>query len=347
MSKIFISHSSKDKKFSIKLMELLQTNFSLIRSDFFLSSDEELVVGGNWINQIRDDMKEAKVVLAVITPNYLESQFCLCELGAAWINEQALIPIIVPPLNYHALKDTPYRGWAQAITLNSLEDVSRLGDAIKDKKLNRKQFNMTRFGTRAKDFYEETLIPFIEEMSKIEPVTAAAVKELREQNESLTLAYNEVEEEMKLLKTENDKIREMTAEEIIEYDNEQMDEWDTFMSAVDEAALQLKSLPNLVASVLYYDFKGGQGYTNPEENRDLRVYENEGLIKWDDGWVPRYEHPAIIKAEKALNDLKKIIQDVYETIEDRFVDEYNILLGLDYSPFWKTFLDKKIYDSSR
>lgn len=162
MSKIFISHSTTDGDLAIKLMDMLQTQFNLTRSNFFLTSDEELKYGENWIEEIRNGMQNSNIIMPIITPNFLDSQFCLCELGAAWVNQKALVPIIVPPLDHYALDKTPYRAWLQAITLNSLKDLGRLAEAMKEKGVG--DVNIVRFQNRAEKFYEEVLVPFIKVM---------------------------------------------------------------------------------------------------------------------------------------------------------------------------------------
>ena len=346
MPMIFISHSTSDKPIARALMDLLQTQFGLVREDFFLTSDEELRVGGDWIEQIRVEMKDAKVVLALITPNYLESQFCLCELGAAWINEQALIPVIVPPLDHNALNETPYRSWAQSNILNSLEDMLRLGDTIKD--LTGKHVSMTRFSTRATDFYNEKLDPYIKELKKKEIISPSIVKQLREENASLKQAYNEAESDIKQLEIEKEKILSFKdAEEIKEYVNSQMDEWESFVSLVEEAAEKLNPLPQLVASVLYHDLKDDYGFSRQEDNTELRSLESEGFIYFDEGWQVQYEHPAMNKAHQALMNLKSFINNNIDIIGDRFYEEYGVMLGIKYTPFWNAVLGKKVLDSTR
>ncbi|MGA4485340.1 MULTISPECIES: toll/interleukin-1 receptor domain-containing protein [Bacillus cereus group] len=350
MKTIFISHSTKDADLAIKLMDLLQNQFNLKRENFFLTSDEELNVGENWIEQIREGMQTASIVLPLVTPNFLESKFCLCELGAAWINKHALVPVIIPPLDYNALADTPYRSWLQSISLKTEDDLSRLAQFMIDKKVGK--VNLPRFGTRAKMFYNETLIPFISNMEKREIIDLVLVKELRDKLNSYTEAYNMSEGELIKLREENEALRKMKdAEEVRIFDFAKMDEWDTFMEAVDKLVKSLKKLPNLVTSILYQEYKGSrddvEGFYAPQEDRGkLEKLKNEGYIEYDDGWRPNFEHQFVTSAYEALGELELVMKGYKDIIEERFMHEYEgVIMGLSYSPFWEEVLDQKIQHS--
>ncbi|HDR7772845.1 TPA: TIR domain-containing protein [Bacillus paranthracis] len=353
MKKIFISHSTKDGDLAIKFMDMLQSQFNLTRDDFFLTSDEQLTIGGNWIEEIREAMHNASIVLPIITPNFLESKFCICELGAAWVNQHALVPVIIPPLDYNALADTPYRSWVQSITLESEDDLGRIAQAMSDRDLGK--ISIPRFVKRARTFYNETVIPFISTMEQKEVITPELVKTLREQLNSYKEAYNEVEDEITQIKEENKVLRRMkNAEQVRELDFAKMSEWDTFMNAVDNMKEKLKRLPSLVPSILYNNFKksigNGRGFVGAmADNASLEKLENEGYIVLDDeGWEPNFEHSLINKASEALYELEQVMKANKDIIEERFEHEYgDILMGLKYSPFWEKVLGESITHSER
>lgn len=347
MPMFFISHSSKDAPVVRSLMDILQNQFDLSRSDFFLSSDEQLTYGGDWLEEIRNGVEESTIILPIITPNYLESQFCLCELGASWVNKQAIIPVVIPPLNYTALSDTPYRTNLQSITLSSVEDLSRLAQAIVDRGL--KAPNMVRFGTRAKEFYEGTLIPFIEEMNKIEPLTKSDFETLKKELNTYHEAYSEVEAEIEKLKKQNKLLRQMKdAVEVTEMDNAEMSEWDTFMEEVENVKRQLQPLPELVVSVLFNARRSDDsGFTSREDRPELKAYESDGYIKLGDGWEPDYDHPSIYKADAAIDQLNAFLENMGSVIREKFDVEYeSVRMNLIYRPFWEKVLEQRIQIST-
>ncbi|MDQ0896411.1 MULTISPECIES: toll/interleukin-1 receptor domain-containing protein [unclassified Paenibacillus] len=351
MTKIFISHATADNKMVTKLMDMLQTQFNLTRDNFFYTSDEELTFGGNWIEEIRKGMIDATLILPIITPRYLESQFCLCELGAAWVNQQALVPIIIPPLDHNALSATPYRTWVQALTLTTTTDLQRLGDAFTKRQIGTAA-QMVRFTSRAQDFYNETLTPFIEEMKKRETITPAIVKTLRDQNAALNEAFKMTEDEVRALQSENEKLRSMKdAEQVKAMDHSQMSEWDTFLQAVETAKKTLSNFNRLATSVLYHNYKGSPygGFVGADEDRyQLNVLENEGLIVFDEGWQPDFKHPLVDQAQQALSKLDNVIRTYGDIIQDRFFKDFGtVRLGLAFSPFWERVLEQRIDHSTR
>ncbi|RED76029.1 toll/interleukin-1 receptor domain-containing protein [Cohnella phaseoli] len=345
--KIFISHSSLDNRLVNPLMDLIQTQFGLTRSNFFNTSDEELQAGGQWIEEIKQGMHDSSLVLPVITPNYLESAFCLCELGATWVKSADLIPIIVPPLDYKALNATPFRSVYQTVSLDSEEGLTRLYDAITKRGIG--QGNVTRFLSRAKQFSERDLAPFIKEMEQREVVTPALVKNLKADVARYKEAFESSESEMDQLREENKKLRLMKdAKEVKQMDYERMDEWDEFMAAAEEAKSILNSLPRYAVSVLYQNYKSNHEGFFPESDdfSKLTDMESEGMVIYDSGWKPDYGHPKIKKADAALDKLKAVCGN-YPHLEERFHEEYpDCRFGLRYSNFWEAIFKISIYKTN-
>ncbi|OAS21369.1 toll/interleukin-1 receptor domain-containing protein [Paenibacillus oryzisoli] len=347
MSKIFISHASADSEMVNALMDMIQSQFNLTRENFFNTSDEQLTAGGNWIEQIRQAMHESTLIMPIITPSYLESAFCICELGAAWVNVANLLPLIVAPLDYTALDATPYRRWLQTIQLDSEKGLSQLFDAINDRKIG-SGANSTRFISRARDFRKDKLLPFIKAMNEREVVTPALVKQLRSDVGRYKEAYELAEVDEKNLREENNKLRQMKdAEEVKQMDYEKMDEWETFMDLVEKVKDALRPLRRIAVSVLYYNRKAGMfdpGFiADEDDNATLNALDSEGMAIWNDGWRMDKGHPYIEEATAALNELQAVIEKYGKSIEKRFREENpGVRFGLDYSPFWEALFIVRI-----
>lgn len=317
-----------------------------------MSSDEEFSVGENWIEVIRGWMKDADIILPIITPNYLESKFCLCELGATWINEQALFPIIIPNLDYRALEETPYRSVIQSITLDSINDFLRLAESMRKKGIG--DFNSVRFLDRSERFLNDVVHPYSKSLEDgRENITVEMMdglkKELREYRE----AFQEANDELDRLQRENASLRTLKdAEEVTAFDLENMDEWDKFLSAVEKVNLGLRQLSIELVTVLYYQFKSGAEGFYPNEYHNQNKFqdlESQGLIKWDEGWVPDYDHPKINRVTESLNEVSKLIDDntLNDQFEMKFESEFqDIRLGLAYSPFWEEVFGTNILNLS-
>lgn len=130
MSRLFISHSSQDKEAVQQFIDFLVLGMGIPRNQiFFTSQSGTLPTGYPFIEQIRESLNICEQALCFLTPNYLRSKFCLAELGAAWLQVGKIIPLVVPPLQYSDLNDTPLSG-LQMLRQDHQEDLMVLYDQL-------------------------------------------------------------------------------------------------------------------------------------------------------------------------------------------------------------------------
>lgn len=126
MSKIFISHSSKDEIMVNKFIDFLVLGFGILRKDILCTALKGTTPSGEIImEKIKTDLKDSEKIICLITKNYLESITCMIELGAAWYQENKLIPILIKPIQYATLNNTPLMG-IQMLMLDSSDDITAL-----------------------------------------------------------------------------------------------------------------------------------------------------------------------------------------------------------------------------
>lgn len=85
--KIFISHSSKDKKIIAEFIDhILQLGIGIDTQDIFCTSIEDLgIKNGNDIREhIRKNIQTSDYSFLMISNNYKKSEICLNEMGAVW-----------------------------------------------------------------------------------------------------------------------------------------------------------------------------------------------------------------------------------------------------------------------
>ncbi len=126
MPKIFISHSSSDREMVKAFTKLIIDLTGLSTDDIFVSSDDiTLHVGENSIEKIYHSLKQSKILFFIISENFLNSKFCLNEMGASWILDKKVIPVLTGRLNYDALEDTFFYN-IHLCKYNVKEDLDRI-----------------------------------------------------------------------------------------------------------------------------------------------------------------------------------------------------------------------------
>lgn len=56
--------------------------------------------GEDFIGYIKGQLQRTKLLIPLVTPAYLDSKFCMWELGAAWANGTKIVPLVVPPVRF-------------------------------------------------------------------------------------------------------------------------------------------------------------------------------------------------------------------------------------------------------
>lgn len=105
ISKIFISHASKDADVVEEIIEMLES-IGIESNQIFCTSFEGygIGLGENFLDTIKSELSSDSLVLFVLSENFYNSPVCMCEMGATWVLSKEHIPIVVPPLSYDDIK---------------------------------------------------------------------------------------------------------------------------------------------------------------------------------------------------------------------------------------------------
>ena len=126
MAKIFISHSTLNREVARAFVDFLQMGMGIAREEIFCTSyPNTLPTGEGFINKIKEELENCEAVIFLITEQYLKSQFCLAELGAAWGLGKKIYPLLL--VNFEKIERTPLKG-LQALFLNNENDISVVYD---------------------------------------------------------------------------------------------------------------------------------------------------------------------------------------------------------------------------
>lgn len=132
MKTLFISHASVDEPI-VKLLTKLLKNTTSISTDEILCTSlpgSDLKPGVAISSEIRKHLKDAKVVLGIITQNSLFSEYVMFELGVGWVHEKALA-ILDVGIDFKSVP-APLRE-TNALRISEKRDLCKLIDHIAEK----------------------------------------------------------------------------------------------------------------------------------------------------------------------------------------------------------------------
>jgi len=92
--RVFISHIHEEAALGAVVSSCIKDSFQARSVTTFLSSDaQDLPAGRKWIEVIEQELDQAAVVVALLSPASLRRPWVNIELGAAWIKHRHIIPL--------------------------------------------------------------------------------------------------------------------------------------------------------------------------------------------------------------------------------------------------------------
>jgi hypothetical protein len=132
MAEIFVSHAGADKALIDKLVSFLKEGIGVPANSIFCSSIDghNIPFTVNFNEYMKNELQNPELVIAVMTPKYMESWFCLMELGAAWSKFHRTLPIVVPFIDFDVVSST--LGLTQGWNIADEVKVIKLRETIKE-----------------------------------------------------------------------------------------------------------------------------------------------------------------------------------------------------------------------
>lgn len=88
--RVFVSYSSKDKKMAGEIDAVLK----VLRMEPFLAHGDSIETGKQWKEAVREAIRECDILVALVTPNFRESEYTEQEVGAAWGLKKPVLTIL-------------------------------------------------------------------------------------------------------------------------------------------------------------------------------------------------------------------------------------------------------------
>lgn len=287
----------------------------------------------NYIEAIRKEVEKPDLVILVISPNYLESKFCLCELGAAWALGLPLFPFVVPPLKKSEVKAT------LAVTQSGLITDSDFLDEFRDKV---KEFHSTSVTTGAWNAAKDAFLKVIPRIIAALPAPETVAKSLLDKaqqdfaqaTEEIVKRDTEIEKlSAHIAALEKLKDRAGVAKVRAEYSDDAAE----LASLINEAKAALKKLQSATPYVLFCDLKGVPVIFNSSSNPQVDAAVGANEIQYDDqGFRPNFGKAKVASASEAIEALNGFIRDTdHEDAVSHFEAEEDTELDLHDFGCWR------------
>lgn len=331
--KIFISHSCKNRDIANALSVLIQIGAKL--HDVFCSTrpGDDIINGFDFVEDIDKNIRECDLFIALFSPHYIDSQYCMVELGMAHILNKKFFPILLPGVGFD--QTTALCAKLQIIKIDDSEKLSDLSDVIRD---SGHQHKTTTWTTAQKEFLE-----------KIEPMLANQVKPNRIEYKQYENIYNENQR----LKVSNKNLREqlLKTEEQIEQisklkDKEEVNEIitnintdniETFEYMCKDVSNELKQFSRAVQYLCfkyyademcaYRDVLDGYGLSNDDiEKRYVTCDGNEVYISKDSR--------KLTDLFQKINDLDSFLKSPSNDLINYINKEYDLDVDMSNKEFW-------------
>lgn len=341
MSKsVFVSHATKDKELVAAIVDLIEDGIGVPESEIFCSSLDGygIPTGENFINHIKSEIQEPKVVILLLTPSYFKSNFCLCEMGAAWVKTHKIFPILVPPLSYADVKDV----------LTSTQ-AARIEDDIKYNELREHLIEVLEFDQKSNTKWDIKRKAFLKKLPSLlkklavpEEVSSeehAAMKAQLEEAQSTLVEYEEENQRLKEYSKKLESAKNKDDVKKIKKEFEATGIADEFESLVDSIRA---SKPTVGGSeVLKFVLSGyyGKPYkiNHYEFGEEFAKAARYNLISLDGPEEVNWDNKRIKSLRGKLDALQRLV-DSDERGEELHVycsDKYETPLEPDNQEFWE------------
>lgn len=333
---IFLSHSSADKELVDALSDLLTTGCGVLGNQIIATTLEgQGIPAGsqNYVEWLRKEgAEDSALVVLLLSPNYFESKFCLCELGATWGLQRPCFPLVVPPLKNSEIKAVMVV--SQNMSIDSASGLDELRDKVSellDASQPTPKWNVKR------DAFLRKLPEILKNIPKPAKVDRSA---LVAAEENYAASQDEIAEKEGIIVRLNkqisdlEKCKDAAQVRAVRSKHSSLDK--QFDTLVKGASAALRNLHKSTSDILFHE-RGGEG--EPERDADWDTDASSAASKQEisieDGFSVNSDHVRVRKAEAALDELQSFIDHLPDgQFEEDFEDKHNFPLSLKNKEFW-------------
>lgn len=347
---IFISHATKDKIIIDAFVDkILHGALSVPIDEIFCVSTDgtKITSGDNWRESIRHNIVNAKIIFLIITPNYKESEICLNEMGAAWVTEAVVLPVIVEPINYKSVG--AIQEPSQIEKLLDEKSLDRIKDIVQEElKIPSEKIKSDRWTSKKNEFLIKSQKYLAENKFQI-PLDRIKFEEILESNiglkktiESLIEDKDKLERLIEKLKAAKDKedVKKIIAE------TSSFTDVENFKDLIESVKAILDKNHGIINGVIFKTYTRKSitiKWDNYKEVIDEAIANDFIDDELDANWSSTKE---MMELEKALDNLRTFIgSDLTEDFIGYYEENYNAPFDIGNKKFWEEVLDVDVYFS--
>lgn len=307
---VFISHAAADAPVAKIFVNLIESGIGVLPENIFCISNKGQGIrpGAEFKLSIRENLDDATTVIALISENYYNSPFCMCELGGTWLQAKDFIPILIPPIRFADMKAVLVG--LQALRIQIAEDLDEIRDELSER-LRFKPLATPRWNEKRDEFLEV----FPKKLKKIPP-SPIVQREHLEKSKAIIAEY---EITLKSIQEENEKLKNTVvklkkakdAKEVKRIVREDMEAADIFEELVADVSKKIEALDSVTAETIFAAQRGEDYYPGHEssyyswdDSKKALDYKEVELNSEENGIQANVNHPVVKKALKSLVELK-------------------------------------------
>lgn len=344
MTDIFISHAVADKSLARLFVDLLKEGIGVPSAAIFCSSlkGHGIPFTEDFNDYMKEQIQAPKLVVLIMTPAYLESAFCLMELGASWANSLQALPVVVPPVGFDTVSKT--LGLKQAWDINDaagLIDLRKLVRELitvepRDEHTWEQKRAAWRIGLKKalKDLAKPTKVSAADHLAATENIAAQAA---------------EIEALQDLLEAANEKIEALKAVKDAEGANEALASFseaesaeDMFEELLDDVkSARPKHATNAVFKHILLDHFDKAAAINwySSDKDEFETAIQYKLLASDDGYGVQWGGAKLAPLRKAIVALDDFLRSSEGHALAKEQQEGGVVMDVDDREFWEYHLD--------
>lgn len=336
MADLFISHASSDVLLVDAIVQLIEGGIGIRSEQIFCSSLEEQGIppGIDFKNHIKQQLGESRTVIAVISSQYYNSAFCMCELGATWALTKIFVPLLVPPVDHHDLRGSLFG--TQALTINQSDKLDSMHAVVV--KLATTPEKVSRWNSRKKQFLDK-LPEILKALKPVNTLSEKEAKEIKRELKEYKQEFEKADEQIAVLKRQISELAKVKDRKTVDEIKKKYSKgFDLFNELLRSAQKPTGELPGVVREALFYNIRGEEFLPDYEEwhEETQRAAEKNLLVADENIFIVNGDHPKVQRALKALRRLRDFLEELPEDFPiQEYERKYEDLLDMTSRTFWE------------